>query len=200
MELEFEIFTLDLKTEIKKEEVRKRKRMEYIMGFDEEDEDDREVPVPRKLEEEEVKPLRTRGGGGGGLSSSSRRVKETPGFDTDLRALDDLLRELRVLRRNDIPPADEGTGTKSDSENSRKCRALVREQYSNSVRGKAQVPPSSSSAQFAKQTRQACLEMLEEVEKSEGLSSDYGYKERRGLEVKLSLAASQLENTKFKYQ
>lgn len=177
--------------------------MEYIMGFDEEDEDDREVPVPRKLEEE-VKPLRTKEGGGGGLSSSSssssRRVKETPGFDTDLRALDDLLRELRVLRRNDIPPADEGTGTKSDSENSRKCRALVREQYSNSVRGKAQVPPSSSSTQFAKQTRQSCLEMLEEVEKSEGLSSDYGYKERRSLEVKLSLAASQLENTKFKYQ
>lgn len=171
--------------------------MEYIIDYDDDD-DDREVPIPRQLEEDKSSRLK---GSGLFLPSSSRRGKETPGFDTDIRALDDLLRELRVLRRNDIPAAEDGGGsTKSDSENSRKCRALVREQYSNSVRGKAQVPPSSSSAQFAKQTRQSCLEMLEEIEKGEGLSGDYGYKERRALEVKLSLAASQLENTKFKYQ
>lgn len=170
---------------------------------DDEDEDDKEFSVPHLLEDKrsQAKSSRLPLSPSSPSSSLSSKRKVESGFDADLKTLDDLLRELRVLRRNDLPSSkEEGTSPNPDSENSRKCRALVREQYSNSVRGKAQVPSSSSSMQLAKQTKQSCFEMFDEVERSEGFTSDYGYKERRALEVKLSLAASQLENTKFKYQ
>lgn len=170
-------------------------------NFDDEDEDDKEFSVPHLLEDKRSQTKSSRLPLSPSSPLSSKRKVVESGFEADLKTLDDLLRELRVLRRNDLPSSkEEGTSANPDSENSRKCRALVREQYSNSVRGKTQVPSSSSSMQLAKQVKQSCFEMFDEVEKSEGFTSDYGYKERRALEVKLSLAASQLENTKFKYQ